>query len=254
VFSNFSSLIVTVRTSWSLRTYLNTWPFLNCQRSSTASPARAAAGSSTGRHARRAKRERRSTGNLLRDVSRCRMGDGSVQYLENTRSGAQRNQVAVGRESPMFFSRLSLGNLIELCRVLRHYLQSGLSLVEAFRKQAKSGASGVRPVAGRILARLEKGDALEEALKAEKNVFPPLFVTLAVVGEKTGNLPEVIAELEKYYLFRKKLWNQFIGMIAWPVLQFNAAIFVLAGLIFMMGFVAEMTGGGKPLDPLGLGL
>jgi type IV pilus assembly protein PilC len=154
----------------------------------------------------------------------------------------------------MFTSRLSLGNLIELCRVLRHYLQSGLSLVEAFRKQAKTGASGVRPVAGRILAKLEKGDSLEEALKAEKAVFPPLFVTLAGVGEKTGNLPEVIAELEKYYLFRKKLWNQFIGMIAWPVLQFNAAIFVLAGLIFMMGFVAEMTGSHQPLDPLGLGL
>jgi len=143
--------------------------------------------------------------------------------------------------------------LIELCRSLRHYLGAGLSLVDAFRHQAKSGAARVRPVAARLAAALESGDSLEEALQREPSAFPPLFLALARVGEHTGMLAEVFAELEKYYLRQRKLWRQFVTQIAWPVTEFVLAVFVLAGLILIMGVLADIRGG-QPLDPLGLGL
>jgi type IV pilus assembly protein PilC len=150
-------------------------------------------------------------------------------------------------------SRLSLSDLIELCRLLRHYLGAGLPVVAAFRQQAKRGAMRVRPVAGRIADALEHGDSLEDALQREKSVFPPLFVALARVGEQTGMLAEVCAELEKYYHRQRTLWRQFLGQITWPMIQFVLAIFVLAGLILIMGMIADSRGG-QPLDPLGLGL
>jgi len=151
-------------------------------------------------------------------------------------------------------SRLSLSDLIELCRSLRHYLSAGLPLVAAFRHQAKGGAAGVRPAAGRIAAALERGDSLEDALQREGTVFPPLFLSLARVGENTGMLPEVFGEMEKFYLRQRKLWRQFISQITWPVTEFVLAIFVLAGLILIMGMIADTRGGGQALDPLGLGL
>ena len=46
----------------------------------------------------------------------------------------------------LFSSRLSLSNLIELCRSLRHYLGAGLPIVDAFRQQANKGALAIRPV------------------------------------------------------------------------------------------------------------
>jgi type IV pilus assembly protein PilC len=150
-------------------------------------------------------------------------------------------------------SRLSLSDLIELCRSLRHYLGAGLSLVAAFRQQAKRGGARVRPVAGRIVTALEHGDSLEDTLQREEAAFPSLFLALARVGEQSGMLAEVFAELEKYYVRQQKLWRLFLGQITWPVIQFVLAIFVLAGLIFIMGMIAESQGG-KPLDPLGLGL
>jgi type IV pilus assembly protein PilC len=125
--------------------------------------------------------------------------------------------------------------------------------VAAFRQQANNGALAVRPVAGRIAAALDRGDSLEDALKAEEGVFPPLFVSLSRVGEQTGMLAEVFAELEKYYLRQRTLWRQFVAQSTWPVIQFVLAIFVLAGLILIMGMIADARGG-KPLDPLGLGL
>jgi type IV pilus assembly protein PilC len=150
-------------------------------------------------------------------------------------------------------SRLSLSDGIELCRSLRHYLGAGLSLVDAFRHQAKSGAARVRPVASRLAAALESGDSLEDALRREETVLPSLFLSLASVGEHTGMLAEVFGELEKYFLRQRKLWRQFLSQSTWPIIEFVLAVFVLAGLIFIMGIIAD-THGGQPLDPLGLGL
>jgi type IV pilus assembly protein PilC len=149
--------------------------------------------------------------------------------------------------------RLPLSDLIELCRSLRHYLGAGLPLVAAFRQQAKRGAARVRPVADRVALALERGDSLEDALQREAMRFPPLFVALARVGEQTGMLAEVFAELEKYYLRQRTLWRQFVAHITWPAIQFVLAIFVLAGLILIMGLIADSRGG-QALDPLGVGL
>ncbi len=151
--------------------------------------------------------------------------------------------------------RLSLPDLIELCRVMRHYLGSGLVLVDVFRQQAARGRPRVRPAAGRIAAALEKGDSLEDALKPEAEVFPPLFLSLVRVGERTGMLPEVCAELEKFFSRQLKLKRQFLSQITWPVIQFVLAVFVLAGMILILWMLASSQGpGAKPFDPLGLGL
>jgi type II secretory pathway component PulF len=154
----------------------------------------------------------------------------------------------------MFSSRLSLANLIELCRVLRHYLGSGLTLTDVFRQQRKRGAAAVRPVAERISDVLETGGSLASALKRETATFPPLFISLASVGENTGMLPEIFSELEKYFLRQQTLRRAFFSRIAWPVTQFVLATLVLALLIFVMGQLAPQTPDGKRYDPLGLGL
>ena len=152
----------------------------------------------------------------------------------------------------MFFSkRIPLSGLIELCRALRHNLGAGLSLVKVFRQQAGRGPQAVRPVADRIGAHLERGESLEEALRGEAAAFPVLFVSLARVGERTGSLPEVFGELEKYYALQQRLWRQFLSQIAWPVFQFVAAIFVIAAMILVLGMIADAK---KTPDPIGLGL
>jgi type IV pilus assembly protein PilC len=163
-----------------------------------------------------------------------------------------------GKAAMLFSSRLPLSSLIELCRTLRHNLGAGLPLVDVWRQQARRGPLPVRPIAERISQQLAKGGDLEGALESEKAAFPPLFLGLATVAEQTGNLPEVFRELERYYVQQQRLRRQFLAQSAWPVIQFVAAIFVIAGMLFLLGIIAEIRGpegvGGKPWDPLGLGL
>lgn len=147
--------------------------------------------------------------------------------------------------------RLSLGNLSEMCRTLRHYLHAGLTLRDAFRAMSRKGRPAVRQVCDRISEGLEKGESLEDCLKQKEAVFPPLFVGLVVVGEHTGMLVEVFAELEKYYTLQLKLRRDFISRITWPVIQFVTATLVLAGMILILGLLARP---GSTFDLLGLGL
>ncbi len=152
-------------------------------------------------------------------------------------------------------SRLPLSTVIELCRVLRHYLGAGLSLLDVFRQQASRGAQSVRPVAARIAAEMEQGRGLEDAMKRQGDAFPPLMTAMATVGEQTGMLPEVFTELEKYYVRQQQLRRRFIALTAWPAIQFVGAVFVLAGLIFIFGLIPQETGQfALHFDPLGLGL
>src|SRR5919109_280561 len=122
-------------------------------------------------------------------------------------------------------SRLPLSSLIELCRALRHNLSAGLSLRDVFRQQARQGTLAVRPLAERIRQVIERGDDLETALMQESKALPPLFLSLASVGERSGNLPEVFAALEKYYILQQRMWRQFVSLSIWPAFQFFVAVF-----------------------------
>lgn len=145
----------------------------------------------------------------------------------------------------IFTTQLPLWSLIEFCRVLRHNLGAGLTLRHVFRQQAERGPRPVRPVASRISEELEQGESLEVALKRERAAFPHMFVALATVGEQTGSMPDVFGELEKYFLLQQRLQRQFFSQIAWPLLQFLAAPFVVALMLLALAIF------NSPLAPLG---
>jgi type II secretory pathway component PulF len=151
----------------------------------------------------------------------------------------------------LFSKRLPLSSLITFCHTLRHNLSAGLSLQRVFRQQSERGPQLIRPIAARVRAKIDKGDDLESALQAEEAYFPPLFLSMAVIGEESGSLPEVFTELEKYYMLQQKLKRQFLSQISWPVFQLLIAIAVIAFTILILGLLApnpqdafDMTGFG----------
>jgi type IV pilus assembly protein PilC len=155
----------------------------------------------------------------------------------------------------MFSSRLPLSALVPLCRSLRHYLSSGLTVHEAFAHLARKGPFAARGVCTRVLASLQRGDDLSAALKKEQAAFPPLVVAMVSVGEHSGMLAEIFGHLEDHFVRQQQLWNAFVSKITWPVVQLILAVFVIAGLIYFLGIIADMRGpGAPPYDPLGLGL
>jgi type IV pilus assembly protein PilC len=139
-----------------------------------------------------------------------------------------------------FFRRkLNLASLIDLCRSMRYSLQAGVMLRDTMDLLATKGSRPLRPVAAQVCKDLKAGWSLQDALKKQEHIFPPLFIALCTVGEESGNLPEVLGELEKYYIMRQKLRREFLSQISWPVIQFVAAILIVTCLIWVLGVVQE---------------
>lgn len=150
-------------------------------------------------------------------------------------------------------SRCPLPALVSWCRTVYHSLSAGLDPVRIFKSLAKSGPRALRNVAGEVAKRLSKGDSLADAFEPHRDCFPPLFLELVAVGEQTGRLEDTFHELGLYYESLLSVQRNFRAQMMYPAIQFVAAVFIIAGLIFILGILAR-SGKAVTTDPLGIGL
>ncbi|MBI2805708.1 MAG: type II secretion system F family protein [Planctomycetes bacterium] len=146
----------------------------------------------------------------------------------------------------MFSRRIPLGDLIDLCRVLRHQLGAGMALQQVLQRQGERGRASFRGIATRLASDLQKGVSLSDALDKERDAFPPLFLAMAKLGETTGHLAEIFGELERYYQLELQLKRQFRSATILPIAQFFFATLIIAGVIYVLGFIASLNNT-KPL-------
>ncbi len=152
----------------------------------------------------------------------------------------------------MFGSKLSLKQLALVCRSLGTTLHAGVPIVKAVSLAGgKASQPALRAALADISGRLKEGEQLSEALAGQGDLFPDLTIDMVRVAEQTGMLPEVFRSLAEHYENNLRLKKDFYGQIAWPVIQFIAAILIVALLITVLGLVGS---GPDKLDPLGFGL
>lgn len=150
-------------------------------------------------------------------------------------------------------SQLSWKTLAIFSRSLGTMLHSGVNILKSFQVAgAQSLDIKLKRCSKEIVDQLRKGSQVSEAMRAQ-GVFPELMVDLVSVAEQTGALPEVLAALADHYDNLLRLRRAFLGMIAWPLFQLVAAVFIVAGLIYILGLIAGSRNN-QPMDVLGLGL
>jgi type II secretory pathway component PulF len=154
----------------------------------------------------------------------------------------------------MFFSpRMPTKPLAALCRRLATSLVAGIDVRTVWAREARQARG---PAARKRLAAVSRavneGESLAAALAAAGDFFPPLFREMAEVGDRSGHLGEVFAQLAEHYENQVWLRRNFLAAIAWPMFQLVVAVAVVGFLIWITGFISEMTG--TKVDFLGFGL
>lgn len=151
-------------------------------------------------------------------------------------------------------SRIRLKSLAIVSRSLSTLLESGVDVRKAFPLAGGRTTDGrCRRALDRVSADIARGEDVAGALRAQDGAFPPLFVDMVEVAERSGALPEVLAHLADHYDNMVRLRRNFLGQITWPVIQLNAAILLVALVLFVLGMIAQMQKG-PALDVFGLGL
>ncbi len=154
----------------------------------------------------------------------------------------------------MFSPQIKLKSLDLTCRSLATMLHSGVDVRKAFELAGgRTRDSRCRQAMLEISDAVGRGEDVSSAMRAQAGAFPDLMIDMVGMAEQTGSLPEVLEALGNHYENNLRLRMNFFSQIAWPVFQLVAAIFIIAVVILLMGWIAKSTGS-RPFDPLGLGL
>lgn len=154
----------------------------------------------------------------------------------------------------MFSPQLRWKSLAVLCDSLAKLLGAGVEIRRAFSRSAKKSSD---PKCARAVEHIvdgfDRGLTVSEGMREQEGVFPEMMVDLVDVAEQTGMLPEILEHLAAHYQNSLRLRRAFVSQITWPVLQFVAAILIVALMIVVMGWIPAPPGT-KRFDPLGFGL
>lgn len=91
-------------------------------------------------------------------------------------------------------------NLARICRNFGVLLKSGLPIDESMQAVVNAIDNAVyKKSLRKILEGIKKGDSLSDSMKQHNNLFPPMVVKMVNVGEKSGQLEEILIYLAKFY-------------------------------------------------------
>lgn len=106
---------------------------------------------------------------------------------------------------PLFSKVIKMSALVDTTRTLSILIGSGVSMLDALDIVIETSSNAVYQEAfGRIYKKIEIGQSLGKSL-AEEEIFPPILVQMATVGEQTGHLDETLMRISKYFEMESEL-------------------------------------------------
>jgi type II secretory pathway component PulF len=153
----------------------------------------------------------------------------------------------------MFGSQISTQELIRFCFRMGTSIQAGLEMRRLWEGEAKRGSVRQRNAMQQVYEAICDGESMVAAMR-DTGYFPKLTIAMLEIGELTGRSDQSFQRLSKHYEHQQAMLRQFLRGMAWPYLQLVAAQFILAGVIYILGIVAEMNGGETLFDITGMGL
>ncbi|RMF41129.1 MAG: type II secretion system F family protein [Planctomycetota bacterium] len=118
--------------------------------------------------------------------------------------------------------------ILQFTETLTNLLQSGFNLVDALPPASRAVHNTyIRSQLTSINSSIRRGEKFSVAMERQKDLFPPIVKQLVLVGERTGQLPEVTKEIRAHLRDDiEKTTSAMLGSIE-PVLT--------AGLAFAIG-------------------
>ena len=127
---------------------------------------------------------------------------------------------------------VKIQEVILFTRQLAVLLRSGISLIRAMTLLSSQVSNPLfRDDLDAIMKKVEGGSPLSEALAEYPLVFPEIYSRLVEVGERTGNLDQVLEQLADYLEKRESIVGRVRGALTYPLFLIAMAIGVVIILV-----------------------
>jgi len=135
----------------------------------------------------------------------------------------------------LFTDRVSLKELADFTYTMGKSLEIGIDLLSTLHDLEETTKSKkLKEAVRKIIADVEGGASISEALEKQKNVFPPTFIALVKIGESSGNLANVLLRYAEYLDWLIKLKTEVKKALAYPSM---VAIAVSITMIVLITYV-----------------
>jgi type IV pilus assembly protein PilC len=120
-------------------------------------------------------------------------------------------------------------------------IKAGLPILKALDLLAdRTAAPRLRPVLSDVRQQVRDGALLSEAIEAQ-GIFPPVYTSTVLAGEKSGDLPGVLDQYIAYQRTSSGLRKKLVGALIYPVLLIIVASGILTYLVtFVIPRFAEL--------------
>ncbi|MCJ8296688.1 MAG: type II secretion system F family protein [Colwellia sp.] len=140
-----------------------------------------------------------------------------------------------GKSIFAFNQKVSLSDLEFLTAELSLLLESGVRIDRGIDIIKRTKA---KPVLAKLLTDIsngiKRGQSLSQAFREHDDVFDNLYCNLIELGEASGNLSEIFADLAKDLKFKRELQRKIISSLAYPLVIFFVCIL---SIFFIFNFI-----------------
>ena len=166
---------------------------------------------------------------VLEDLHK--LGHLPVEVVESTRVAAG----AGGWTLPFLSGKPSNGQVTMFTRELSMLLKAGLPLDQSLGFLAKdAGSKRMSRLLAQVGDAVSSGKSFHEALQAQGNVFPPVYVSMVRVAEASGALDTVLERIATGREKAQKLRSKALSEVLYPGML---VVMAIAAVTIMLTFV-----------------
>ena len=130
------------------------------------------------------------------------------------------------------FIKLSKNDIMLFLRMVSEMLKVGFPIARLFDVIAlTTNNKKLALICLVIKESLKSGYSISAALERYNDVFSPIYISLIKIGEKTGQLSDVVDELAKYSEEEYKIRTKLISALIYPLLIIIISVLITWGLI-----------------------
>jgi type IV pilus assembly protein PilC len=132
-------------------------------------------------------------------------------------------------------TKIKTSDLVFFLAQLSTYIKAGIPLVDSLKiltRQFKQ--KSYQRIFKAMMYDLTMGESFSSTMRKQGNAFPNLLVNMVEVSELTGELPEVLDDMEKYFSEAEATRKQMITAMTYPTIIF---VMATAVMVFIMMFV-----------------
>ncbi len=116
--------------------------------------------------------------------------------------------------------RVSFKDLSLMTYNLKTLLDAGLPLTSALEALVEQeGPQGLRDALVYIKEKVSQGIPLAQAIRDEPHIFPPIYVAMVEVGERSGDLASTMDHLSKYLDNQERIRSRILRASIYPLLM-----------------------------------